>query len=182
MAKPELEAFIAKHGITLSATFVPQSKSRNAKPIKSPTDLSLNWRVTIAKDGRTVTTDYMQGIAHAPGYRQSFNGRMTVPAFEELKFAAEHGYTGTWSDGMNACRRGKPLPAPELCDVLYCLSLDSSVIDHSNFESWADEYGYDTDSCKAEATYKECLEIALEMRAMLGDSLMAELQDACHDY
>jgi hypothetical protein len=56
-----LAAAIAKHGLTVDAVFVPFSQSRN-KAQKSP---SLNWRVTLRRNGKDVlTTDYSSGIAH----------------------------------------------------------------------------------------------------------------------
>lgn len=43
---------------------------------------------------------------------------------------------------------------PEVAMVLDCIASDSAGYDNANgFEDWADEYGYDTDSRKAEAVY-----------------------------
>lgn len=58
------------------------------------------------------------------------------------------------------------------------------------FENWASEYGYDTDSRKAESIYQACLDIALKLRGdialklrgAIGDSGMVELQTAFQDY
>lgn len=48
------------------------------------------------------------------------------------------------------------LKLPTAKDVLACLMIDYSVINHPNFESWADEFGYDKDSREAEKIYNEC--------------------------
>lgn len=46
---------------------------------------------------------------------------------------------------------------PKLKDVLDCLASDSSSIENArSFEEWASDFGYDTDSRKAERTFKAC--------------------------
>lgn len=173
--QPEtLQAAVDALGLTYSASFVPFSRSRNAKANAKPNDFSLNWLVNISKGARTLTTDYMQGIAHIPGYKQET--RWTVDAFEDLKHACE---TGTVKRGGFM---SKPIPAPELRDVLYSLASDASVIDSGSFEEWASEYGYDTDSRTAEHTYRACLKTALELRAMIGEDGLAKLRAAAQDY
>ena len=59
----------AKLGLTMTADFVPWSLSRNA----GEKDPSLNWKITLHKDGRPfLTTDYMAGSGHCPSYNQHF--------------------------------------------------------------------------------------------------------------
>lgn len=59
---------------------------------------------------------------------------------------------------------------PTAYDVLYCLLSDASGVENSNgFEEWASEYGYDTDSIKAQRTYKACERIAKRLRTFLDD-------------
>lgn len=71
---------------------------------------------------------------------------------------------------------------PNPVDVLYSLTMDSDVLDSGGFEEWAANFGYDTDSRKAESIYHACLEIALAMRAALGAEGMEQLQTAFEDY
>ncbi|TIW00620.1 MAG: hypothetical protein E5V77_09360 [Mesorhizobium sp.] len=78
------------------------------------------------------------------------------------------------SDGTRNTR--KPIPAPSIGDVLQSLARDSDVLDAGGFESWAADYGYDTDSRAAESIYRACLEIAMKLRAGLGESLLAEIR------
>ena len=58
--------------------------------------------------------------------------------------------------------------APCMWDVLSCLFSDAESAGES-FESWASDLGYDTDSRKAEATYKACQSIAKRLHALFGD-------------
>jgi hypothetical protein len=60
--------------------------------------------------------------------------------------------------------------------------MDADAIDHATFADWASDFGYETDSRQAERIYKQCLEIGLKLRAMLGDSTLSELREAAQDY
>lgn len=172
--RENVSALLAKAGVTYSAEFVPQSKSRNATE-KEP---SLNWRVTLT-GGRVapLTTDYMQGIGHVPNYNALKGPRTTLFNEGYLRSCAERGRYGN-PDGITRM----PLPAPHVADVVHSLVLDSDVINYGSFEEWASEFGYDSDSRKAERVYQDCMAIALKLRQILGDELIAKLRTALEDY
>lgn len=165
-------------GLTVSAVFVPQSQSRNAKEVKTPSDLSLNWRVTVSRNGRPVIeTDYMQGIGHAPAYKASARAlghANSLLRFEALKKEAE---TGRHSQGF-----ARPLPSPTVADVLYSLCCDAGALDYASFEDWAPDFGYSEDSREAERIYRACLEIALKLRNAIGEAGLEQLREAFQDY
>jgi len=58
---------------------------------------------------------------------------------------------------------------PDAEGVLKCLLSDASGADDS-FESWCADYGYDSDSRKAERTYKQVQAQTAKLRRLLGDS------------
>jgi hypothetical protein len=59
---------------------------------------------------------------------------------------------------------------PNLKDVLDCLASDSVGVENAgSFEEWAREYGYDTDSRKAEAIFNTCKIQSTKLRALLGN-------------
>lgn len=185
MAKQELLAAIEELKLSIDATFVPWSKSRNAKgksagghPIN---DRSLNWRVALKVDGREVLScDYSAGIAHCPAYKRLKMGgfsRVTVDQVEAIKHETETGRA--WSEHLAA--GGKPILPCEV-DVIWSLAQDADVINHATFEEWAENFGFDSDSRKAEATYRECLTHALALRNALGEGGLARLQEAGQDY
>ena len=173
-----IDNLINSLGLTYSAEFVPQSKSRNAGE-KRP---SLNWKVTVSRGLHTFTTDYMQGIGHAPKdgfYAKNPTLHNKIIMEKELKMMTEG---GSYRRGDSQLIGGK-IPAPLCRDVLYSLILDSDVLNHANFESWASDFGYDTDSRKAEETYKACLDIALQLKVILGgEANMEKLREAFQDY
>lgn len=171
----DLQATIDKLGLTISAVFVPFSQSRN-KGEKSP---SLNWLVTVKKDGRDIlTTDYSAGCGHCPAYKaKGLGSQYSVMRHNAIQYECEHG------KGATLAFPQKPGPIlPDTIDVLHSLAMDSDVLDAGGFESWAGDLDYDVDSRKAEAIYRACLDIALKLRAALGDAGLMELRTAFQDY
>jgi hypothetical protein len=60
--------------------------------------------------------------------------------------------------------------------------MDAGALEYGGFEGWASEYGYDTDSRSAEATYLACLDIGLKLRASIGEAGLDQLRDLFADY
>lgn len=176
-AKAKLQAAIDALGITYTADFVPFSKSRNAKKATKPGDYSLNWKVTIRKNGRSLCTDYMQGIGHIPGKAASAY-RLSIAEFERIKSVCESGKYGREADSFLK----HPLPLPDVCDVMHCLVLDAEVLEYARFEEWAENFGYEPDSRKAEQTYRDCMAIALQLRSIIGDAGIQAVREAGQDY
>jgi hypothetical protein len=61
--------------------------------------------------------------------------------------------------------------------VLDCLISDISSADQ-DFEDWAADYGYDTDSRKAFATYGECRRLRDRLAEILGEDELTRALDA----
>lgn len=173
---------IERIGLSIRAEFVPFSKSRNAKEARP----SLNWRVTLVRrvingegDARysdVLTTDYMQGSGHCPAYKLSVKeggGRNSI---------ARECETGKTQHPYSLMQCGKPIAPPSASDVIYSLIADSDALDYRNFEEWADNFDYDSDSKKAESIYRACMEIALQLRNGIGESNFAALRNAAQEY
>jgi len=175
----EIRAAIESLGLTIESVFVPFSQSRN-KAEKMP---SLNWRVTLKRDGREVlTTDYMAGPAHCPAYKRKQRAtERPNDRREEIAHECETGKTARRAQAHGAILSGKPI-LPDPLDVLYSLTMDSDVLDYGTFEEWAGSFGYEADSRKAESIYRACLEIALKLRNGVGDAGMARLREIFEDY
>ena len=65
---------------------------------------------------------------------------------------------------------------PDAEGVLECLLSDASSADE-DFDSWAADYGYDTDSRKAERTYKQVQAQTAKLRRFLGDAFDAYMYE-----
>ena len=173
----DIKSTLCDLGLTLKSTFIPFSQSRN-KVERIP---SLNWRVTVERNGREVlTTDYSAGMGHCPSYKQG--ARQTLDYMSAINHECETGKTARrkWS-GSSTIFSGADI-APKTEDVFYSLVMDSDVMDAGGFEYWAANYGFDADSRKAEATYRACLDIALKLRAAIGDEGLSRLREAFQDY
>lgn len=70
---------------------------------------------------------------------------------------------------------------PGAADVLPCLVSDSEGVENArDFADWCAEYGYDTDSRRAHATYTACRNIARRLKNVVGDDY-ADLVTACSE-
>lgn len=159
--------------ISMECEFIPWSKSKNFEHGARLSKKTLNWKITIKKDGRDIiTTDYSAGIGHCPSYKQKFN--FTLDEATALEYEVEHGKRATTP-------KGSPI-LPKLSDVLHGLLIESETINYSSFEDWARDFGYDTDSRKAEKIYQECLKTALVLRNGLGDDILKKLREVFEGY
>lgn len=175
-----LDATIAGLGLTYSAKFVPTPQP--ADKVKSP---QLHWTITLTKGWQSMEVAYHQGCGHVKAYntmptKSPYDQRRKT---ELVRQTCETGKLYRYIGTLNCFTTLKNLqPAPSLRDVLYCLVIDASVLDSGGFEEWTREYGYETDSRQAEATYRACLEQSLKLRALVGEKGLETLREAYQDY
>lgn len=177
-----IQNVLTKMGVTMTSEFVPFSRSRFAKE----KDYSINWLVTIKRNNRSLTTDYMQGIGHLPeSIQPTYWGKKKYYENELIKFACETGKVGHWSDLHEKVLpniKPTPLQPPTIDEVMYCLVLDSNVVDYPSFADWANDYGYNDDSITDKKVYDDCMHLALQMRQLFNDADMNTLKDLFQDY
>lgn len=166
-------------GLALKAEFIPNPKGDNIK-----------WSVTLCKNDKEVlTTDFSHGIGHLPKIDPSWHGGnsgkykqyMLKMQSDEMLSTGKQCRLIQQASGYTFKYLGD-LEPPSIADVVYCLMIDSEVLNYSSFEDWAESYGYDTDSRKAEKIYDACMKTALKMRNGLGDALMAKISELLQDF
>jgi hypothetical protein len=81
--------------------------------------------------------------------------------------------------GMGYGHHGRQPGAREVLSSL--LSDTASTENNASFEEWAGDYGYDTDSRKAERTYKQVVRQAERLRTFLGAKYDAYLWETEQD-
>ena len=169
----KIQAVLDDMRLPVDSVFVPWSQSRN----KDEKHRSLNWMVTLRRDGRPIlTTDYMAGSGHCPSYKQR---GMTADDQARILFEYERGLPTRRVMFGTAIAKPHAQPIlPDPLDVIHSLILDSSVLDYPTYEEWAGEFGYGEDSRKGERTYHACLKIALQLRAEIGEQGLARLREA----
>lgn len=173
-------------GITIAATFVPFSQSRN----KSERQPSLNWRLDILVKGRVALSgvDYMQGCGHAPAYKNPimFPGRPTKVdqwrTDQAIKMECESGRISSTFAADNVFSSARIIPPPSVADVMYSLLCESESLDYSSFSEWCENLGYSDDSIKARAAYDACLATGLALRAALGAETLSNLHNLSREY
>jgi len=184
------------NGLTFTFKFLPQSiaeKQRNG--IKG---LGLHWVLTIKREGRKQDAppwfNYWQGVGHIPHYQEGERKFGKFKAWRDyLADACETGeYLPSNRMELSGDRKQiltvqedlmlrsrayrKAVPVPTVGCVLSCLVLDSYVLG-MGFEEWAEEYGYDPESRKAEATFNECLEQTNRLIKAVGLDGLRKMQE-----
>jgi hypothetical protein len=181
MAKPELDTLIADLKLSVNATFVPWSQSRNKIANPKLSDYSLNWKVTLLQDGREIlTTDYSAGIAHCPSYAGHIR-YASSDAGQKVIYECEHGKRARNLENSGYIS-GRGVITPDTTGVIWSLVQDTDALNYNTYEEFADSLGYDADSRKGEAIYRVCLETALRLRNGLGEANLTKLQEAGQDY
>lgn len=117
-----------------------------------------------AKENRiTIESEYADENKNAPDWKEANHYKVT------LHYGRKQ-YTLYFSQGYGITHE------PEIEDVLNSLALDSSGIENArSFEDWCGEYGYDTDSRKAEKIFKVCQRQAKKLQSFLGNHLYQQL-------
>ena len=99
-----------------------------------------HWKVTITRNGKSFDIDYSMGCAHRHyrnGKKIQLGGRLT-------------------NDRWTANKASIP-DKPNLRDILHCVVSDAQSVAYGpSLEDWCGEFGYDTDSRKAERAYNAC--------------------------
>jgi hypothetical protein len=187
----EIDQALTAAGLTMKAVFVPQSKSRHAIKVradKSPGEGGycgkgepcINWKCTVSVNGLEAWTgDYSQGPLHLPEFIRHKGSRNSVANYGAEIFACESGKAVRFGAAISG--KGQPLKPPSMRDVLYGLLMDSEAYS-MGFEEWADKFGYNLDSRKAEATYNECAAIGRALAARLSPAEIDRLREVFQDY
>lgn len=180
----EIEALATEIGLTMECS------TASGEVDKQNDDWPcIAYTVTLKRNGRTIWAGpYRLGVGHVNWKKRPQQyGPNALTATEEHAFNTMRDKPGAklkdkqlWADVSAKLARDQKV-SPTLPMVLHSLSLDSSAMD-ATFEDWAMDYGYDTDSRKAEATYRACLDSAIKLRAGLGDANLSKLRELAQDY
>lgn len=141
------------------------------------------------KDKEVITTDYSLGIGHV-NLKQARPDSLTWNVTEQ-----ERSMLYAWQHNPHAQFKNKELQAsvaaklakyqkvaPQLDDVIYSLVRDGDAFFNAQtFEQWADEFGYDADSRKAEQTYKACDCIGRKLAGSVPASVLNEVREVVQD-
>jgi hypothetical protein len=122
------------------------------------------WTVKLTYDGREMNTPYSMGFGHCSRKKTSKSSNIQERVGGSAKLARAIKPFGRLA--VDDTTGSVWLDAPQLRDVLHSLQSDASA--PLLFEDFCSEFGYDTDSRKAESTHRACLRIRGELERMLG--------------
>jgi hypothetical protein len=145
------EAFLAKTNTTFKAGFLRYGKHFDDD--KESRDV---WRITLTRGNRAYSFDFGQSIAHSGRYILRIDGSKT------------NGFKS-----MGAHHKNPDFEEPTPYDVLACLT----KYEPGTFEDFCGDFGYNTDSKRAEKTYNAVKEEWLQVQTLWTDEEISELQE-----
>lgn len=141
------------------------------------------WSVSFQKgDGREALEDFdfFTGLAHrAEATREQ--KQMATMGFPGLNENDKKGKTSYGRRYLAQVEKMRKPVAPFAASVLYGLLLDSQGAEQ-NFLDWCSEYGYDSDSRKAFATYEACCENRAKLYRVFNREQVEHLAKLLEDY
>lgn len=172
-----IREFIEQHGITMTAERV---SARTDGATGEWDKNSFHYLVTVKCGGREHSFNFSMGAAHVeklPYEKLSWADRapygMTRKDWENLPLPGVRRISLAQEQWQKAVYRPKP---PELSSVLDCIASDCAGYESArHFEDWASEYGYDTDSRKAEYAYRQVGDEYRAFESLLGRAALREL-------
>lgn len=165
-----LEKLCDRLGVTLNATCNGLVPELGGKPVSDVRPgYMFHWTVSLTFRGHTIDTSFYTGLGHInppPATFHNFKG------YDYGKHPADWRTSNTIyaTELRNAWYRDSRAPLqPVAADVLSCLLSDAQSGSES-FEEFCGNYGYDTDSRKAHATWTTCKDHAIAVHKLLGRS------------
>jgi hypothetical protein len=165
-----ISEFIEKHKLLFTAKLVEfnaTAPKEKVGPFKSEAWKHDAWEVTFTKENwmpaGALVTAYKTGTGHrekAGSALHSESPGLVVHTPKGPRFI-EKGF------------RWKAVE-PKAHEVLCCLASDARAVEQT-FEEWCSDFGSDTDSIRARATYDTCRDTATKLLRMLGLEGLAEL-------
>jgi hypothetical protein len=128
------------------------------------------WTVTLTKGKEVLSIPFYTGVGLRELNPKKFYREFARPVKDADRYALQMGKLDSYRDRIT-----DKVP-PTLETILDCLGSDASSWENArDFEDFANELGYDTDSRKAEQIYKQIGENAKRLKFLLGEDLYKEL-------
>ncbi len=182
LTQKTLAEFVAAHQITMTCT------QADGNPNMDDSANMDHWKCTLVRpDGelrrvryacRDTGDRFEHGTLLGEWGESDENGKRTFFVHRGLSAAAHYFFPDEVKSDKPVARVAKMTltfsqgyghngAEPKVTSVLSCLASDASGDQHS-FEDWCAEYGYDTDSRKAEKTFKAVRHQTARLKAFLG--------------
>jgi hypothetical protein len=161
--KMTIQQFVERHGITI------EYKPTDRNPVMDDDEWSkeaAHWRVTLKCGDRSMSLVYSKGSGLRVWHRRYGGSDYGRPEGAIPGQKARLPWNPSTYDKRAFMAWTDPEP-PTVAEVLDNLASGASSADQS-FEDWCSDFGYDTDSRKAERTYSAVREQTFSLRKLLG--------------
>ena len=127
-------------------------------------------------------TTTLRAFVNRHGIRASARWAADNPGMDDMPPGSSHWRVTIRHDGRQLTVPFSMGPAlsgePDVLDVLDALASDASAFENAqDFEDWASEFGYDTDSRRAERIYRAVESQTAKLRRLMGDKYESLIWD-----
>lgn len=132
------------------------------------------WNVDLINGRTEETTEYKTGL----GLRKlSATGKHEIARIQRCDYMGNQRKLSEIAYVKQS--QSKPVK-PENADILYCLLMDAEA-NGMSFNEWCDTFGYDNDSIKAEAIYRQCCEADLILKRWVNPEVLKAIEVATQE-
>lgn len=156
--------FLEKHNVELLVKFL-----KNGKHFADDKDNRDIYEITLKRGQRSYVFNFGQSLANSLKYVDKLNGNEFTSTGGNLKgnkIVTNIKYLKDY------CKEVKGIQ-PNAYDILACLT----KYNPGTFEDFCNEFGYDTDSRKAEKTYNAVRDEYLQLISLFNEKEMEQLQE-----
>lgn len=187
-----LTVALASLGVTMEAS-APSAGVDKADGKEGKAWPHIAYTVTLSRNGKVFWSGpYKLGVGHVALPKTVLEVRKAIGCLHSDALAhkvevASKGRTVTYTPeieaGIAAYLARTQKVSPTLLDVFNSLLSDGSPeFDAEDFEGWAGNFGYDTDSRKAFGIYQACCEVGKALRRAFKPAEIETLRKAAQDY
>lgn len=165
MTKEQIEKRLTDLGFSATATLV-----RDEFNPRKLTGSSV-WAVTVICNGHSHSIEYTAGCAH----RRYYSGRR-LGKVVKLPYGRK-----MTNHEIGQLKQTVPIK-PDVVDIVSALVVDAGCVSYHRFEDFCAEFGWDTDSRRAEKCYNACRDTRDALIRMVGSDGLDDLLELFRDY
>lgn len=163
----------ANEFIEKTQTIIDVEYLRNGLYFDSDKDKRDIYKITLSKGGRVFSFEFGQSIVHSGKWLIDYSHKGYTRGQGLTDDEKKKAYC-SYADHGKFCSRNKDFQAP----TAYCVFSAMTKYDPGSLEEFCSEFGYDSDSRKAEKTYKAVKNEYIQLCTLYTDgelTMMAEI-------
>lgn len=176
----EIQKVLNEMGISITSKFIPWSIAKSHPYNKDSKFPSLNWEVTLFKNGQKILTgEYHEGQGHCPANK---NAKAKYELQKMIEKECEEGFEAWYGNALDFVHVNKKKPIlPDMVSFVWCTLSDANS-GRDDFHDFCGNFGYDEDSRSAERIWKACVETAAKIYSSFTTEELNILEELYQDY